>query len=124
MGLLIPNGAGSNFVVHAGGGSGTRASLGAKGFEGKYVKTKDGWFGADKENTLTVEVRKGSVVGKVDGEKVFEYEGERSALVFGGRGFYRNPRPSRLAITGDDGSVISKLEVTEVRGDGKLLREK
>ena len=123
--LLIPNGAGSNFMVHAGGGSGSRAGLGVKGKEGdEWVKKKDGWFDGKNENTLTVEVRKGSVEGKVDGESIFKFEGERSSLIFGGRGFYRNPKPTRLGVTGDDGSIITKLEVTEVDGSGKLLREK
>ena len=120
--LLIPNGAGANFKVNAAGRNGTKAGLSAKGLDDEYAKTKDGWFDPKLEYTLTVEIRKGSLVGKVNGESIFEFKGERTSLAVSSS-YFRNPRPNQLAICGDDNGVITKLEITEISGAGKLLSE-
>jgi hypothetical protein len=121
--FVVPNRKGGIFVIAAGGGGGSTAGLNANGLDGKFVTRKEGWFQPDKEYTLTAEIRKESVVGKVDGEEIFRYEGEPGDLRLE-QMFFRMDNPKQLAISADDPTVFSKLELREVTGAGTMLREK
>ena len=103
------------------GGARVAISIGGNN-DSKSGKVKAGLFKADQEYTLTAEVRKDGIVVKVDGEEVSRYEDARENLW--SNSWLNSKVPTQLAISADDPAVITKVEVTEVSGKGKLLREK
>ena len=67
--LIMPNGAGKVFNVAAAEKGGSVAGLSIGGFYGhEFAVTKPGLFKTARGYTLTVEVRKESITGKVDGQ--------------------------------------------------------
>jgi hypothetical protein len=105
------------------GGSGGVFILYLRGPDGRQLPERRvaGAFVPNRTYTSVVQVRKGGLRILVNGTVVAALKTDYSNLV--SNSWYRQRDPTLLAVGCDDPTVFHAVEVTEISGPGKRIRE-
>ncbi len=121
IGHLMPNGDGGSFHCCAGENGGTLSDMHLEDGQEQYFKRHaEITLEPDKKYESIVKVRKDSIKYYVNGKLLFEYTGDKKDLTVSK--WRRSKKPDQLAIFCDDPTLFSVVEVTEISGKGKILR--